>query len=128
MNDVYLRELDKIKAMITTKSRNWLIAFGLAVILLIILLVVVFRKNKENASLTMLKEQQQKLDELTKQQKQIAEQDRLRDSIYWDTYLKNTKAREGQLSTEKKKTNEIINRINQPDFNADSIKKWWANN
>lgn len=118
--------IQRVNDVIKKHSRNWLIAFGLAVIILIILLVVVFRKTKENETLTILKQQQQFLDSLSNRQKRIAEQDRLRDSIYWTNYVQNQAGRNNELLQTKKRTDEIINRINQPDFNADSIRLWWA--
>jgi type II secretory pathway component PulM len=117
-------QIDRLK----TRSRNWLIAAGVALVLAIILLFTVFKKQKEDETLTVLKQQQEQLDRISQEQKKTAEQDRLRDSVYWATYMSNSKQREGQLSTSKKKADEIINRINQPDFSADSIKSWWANN
>lgn len=120
--------IQRMNDVVKKHSRNWLIAFGLAVILLIVMIVTVFRKTTESDSLTLLKQQQQFLDSLSNQQKRIAEQDRLRDSVYWTNYVQNSKAREGQLLQTKKRTDEIINHINQPEFNADSIKSWWSNN
>lgn len=124
VKDIYLRELAKLKAIGTFM----LIGFGAAIIIAFILFITLLKRFPENQTLTLLKRQQQFFDSLSKEQKKTAEQDRLRDSIYWTNYVQNNKERNGQLTTTKKKTDEIINRINQPDFNADSIRLWWANN
>jgi preprotein translocase subunit SecY len=36
----------KVEGFVKTRSRNWLIAFGIAFILFIVLVVVIFRKTK----------------------------------------------------------------------------------
>jgi hypothetical protein len=116
----------RIKDIFRSHSRNWWIAAGVAVVFFLVLFFTLFNKNHENEALTILKQQQVLLDSLANQQKRIAEQDRLRDSVYWTNYVQNSARRESDLSNQKKKTNEIINHINQPDFNADSIRLWWA--
>lgn len=48
IDDIGLKKLDEIKTLIHSRSRNWLIVFGLAVIILLVLLIVVFRKTTKD--------------------------------------------------------------------------------
>lgn len=63
--------VQRVNEIVKKHSRNWLIAFGLAVILLIVLLVVVFKKNHDNppveqGNIELLKRNNALLDSLLK--------------------------------------------------------------
>jgi Na+-translocating ferredoxin:NAD+ oxidoreductase RnfG subunit len=110
---------------VTIDKRN--IAIGILAAGVIILLVVVFTGHK-NEALPVLQEQQKQLNEIAKQQEKTAHDDRVRDSLLYDAYTKNSSTRERQLQTTKQHANETINHINASAFNGDSIRRAFANN
>jgi hypothetical protein len=112
---------------VKSHSRNWLIAAGVAVVLFVVLWFTVLRKQPESEALKALKEQQEKLDELSNQQKQQAEENRLRDSTLQADFKRNSAERSQNVSNYKKQSNGKIEHFNSPDFTNDSIRRSFAN-
>lgn len=121
--DIYLSELAKIKQL------GWIMlaAIGAAALIGFILFITILKKSPENQTLNILKQQQQFFDSLSKEQKKTAEQDRLRDSTNWDTFIKNSTQRNLNVSNYRKQSNDKIEHFSNPDFTNDSIRRAFAN-
>lgn len=105
------------------------IVIGLLVIgITIQLIVIFFPSHKNNDRLDLLTQQEKQIEALSKQLQRNDDENKKRDSILLDAFTKNNASREIQLLQSKKTANEKIDHINNPSFNADSIKSWWANN
>jgi Co/Zn/Cd efflux system component len=110
----------------TLKLPLWVkILAGVVIVLVILEVWWTFKKSSANE--TILQNQQSELKKLSQQQKEIAEQDRLRDSTRWADFEKNNAQRNNQVSNYKKQSNDKINIINSPDFTNDSIRRAFAN-
>lgn len=94
----------------------------------IIAIVIFFPSHKNQDALDMLKEQQKGLEKLTEQLQANDNNNRVRDSILLDAYLHNQAARDSSLQRTKQTANEKIDHINSDAFNADSIRRYFANN
>jgi type II secretory pathway pseudopilin PulG len=113
--------------------KKYLTEGNLVLALLIIgiatLAIVIFFPNKGNdATLDMLQDQQKQMEQLTQQLQRNDQENRKRDSILLNAFERNNSARNATLEKTKQSANEKIDHINQPSFNADSIRRYFANN
>jgi preprotein translocase subunit SecF len=93
-----------------------------------ILVIVVFFPSKKNSEeLQLLKGQQHQIEDLRKQLQQADVENRSRDSILLDAYIRNAASREASLQKSKQTANEKIDHINSPGFNNDSIRRAFSN-
>jgi membrane-associated HD superfamily phosphohydrolase len=107
-------KVQEVETKVKSRSRPWWILAVAAVVLFVVLWFTVLRKQPESEALKALKEQQKKLDELSNQQKQQAEENRLRDSTLQADFKRNSAERSQSVSNYKKQSNDKINRI--PDY------------
>jgi type II secretory pathway pseudopilin PulG len=113
--------------------KKYLTETNLVMALLIIgiatLAIVIFFPNKGNdATLDILQDQQKQMEQLTQQLQRNDQANRKRDSILLNAFERNNSARNATLEKTKQSANEKIDHINQPSFNADSIRRYFANN
>jgi hypothetical protein len=109
---------------VKSHSRNWLIVAVIACVLAIGLSIIGFRRidtmQQDNNGI------QSKFDELSRQQKEIAEQDKIRDSTLQADFKRNSAERSQSVSNYKKQSNGKIEHFNSPDFTNDSIHRAFA--
>lgn len=91
-------------------------------------IVIFFPSNKNADNLDLLTQQAKEIEMLSKQLQRNDEENKKRDSILLDVFEKNNASREIQLNLTKKSANEKIDHINSPSYNADSIRRYFANN
>jgi type II secretory pathway pseudopilin PulG len=105
------------------------LVLALLVIGIAITCIVIFFPNSKNVdTIHMLQDQQRQMNQLTQQLQRNDQENRKRDSILLDAFERNNSARNATLQKTKQTANEKINHINQPSFNADSIRRYFANN
>jgi type II secretory pathway pseudopilin PulG len=105
------------------------LVLALLIIGLVTLAVVIFFPNKGNdATLDMLQDQQRKITQLTQQLQRNDQENQKRDSALLAAFERNNSARNASLEKTKQSANEKINHINGAGFNADSIRRYFANN
>jgi type II secretory pathway pseudopilin PulG len=105
------------------------LVLALLVIGIAITCFVIFFPNRKNVdTIHMLQDQQRQMNQLTQQLQRNDQENRKRDSILLDAFERNNSARNATLEKTKQTANEKINHINQPSFNADSIRRYFANN
>jgi hypothetical protein len=90
---------------------------------------VIFFPNRKNVdAVHMLEQQQKQMNQLTEQLRRNDQENQKRDSILLNAFERNNSARNAALEKTKQSANEKIDHINQPSFNADSIRRYFANN
>lgn len=93
-----------------------------------VVIVIFFPSHKNQDTLDTLKKQQKDIETLTVQLQVSDNNARIRDSILLDRFLHNEAARDASLQKSKQTANEKIDHINRPAFNADSVRRAFANN
>lgn len=101
------------------------VVVGLLLIGIFIQVIVIFLPKKSKTEDPAVLQQ---IDGLTQQLQKNDEENKKRDSLLLETFLRNSAAREVSLHKSKQAANEKIENINRPAFNADSIRRAFANN